>query len=54
MTREDKKRNKEHCKYMPLDVKVQCWWVRNLDIIAPILSSAASATIVCVIIILFG
>lgn len=54
MTREDKRQNKEHCKYMPFDVRAQCWWARNLDIIAPILSSAAGVTIVCAIMILFG
>lgn len=42
MTREDKKRNKEHCKYMPLDIKIQCWWARNLDVIVPILVSVVT------------
>lgn len=46
MTREDKKRNKEHCKNMPLDIKIQCWWFRNLDVIAPILSSIIGVLIV--------
>ena len=43
MTREDKKRNKRNCKYMPLDIKIQCWWSRNLDMIAPILSSVLAS-----------
>lgn len=45
MTREDKKRNKELCKFMPLDIKIQCWWSRNLDIIAPILSSVVASVV---------
>lgn len=52
VTREDKKRNKEHCKYMPFDIKLQCWWTRNLDIIAPILSSVVGILIASAIIVL--
>lgn len=44
MNREDKKRNKKHCKYMPLDIRIQCWWSRNLDIICPIFVSVLAST----------
>lgn len=47
MTKEDKKRNKEHCKDMPWDIKLQCWFCRNREeiyvIIGTVISSSVSA-----------
>ena len=43
MTREDKKRNKEHCKNMPLRTRLQCWYFRNETEIKTILLSAITS-----------
>lgn len=39
LTKEEKKKNKEHCKCMPLDVKIQCWFARNKYEISTILGT---------------
>lgn len=42
MTREDKKRNKEHCKGRPFKVRLLCWYLRNKMEIKTILLSAVT------------
>lgn len=43
MTREEKRINKEHCKNMPWDIKLQCWFYRNRDEIVEIVASIIGA-----------
>ena len=43
MTREEKRKNKEHCKNLPFGIRLQCWWFRNLDLIVPILVSVLTS-----------
>lgn len=39
LKKEQKRLNKKHCKNMPFDIKIQCWWFRNYEIIIIIISS---------------
>lgn len=50
MTREDKKRNKEHCKDAPLQTKLQCWYFRNEIEIKTILLSAITSVVTFLIV----
>lgn len=45
MTREEKRRNKEHCKGMSLKTKLQCWYFRNEEEIKVITLSAITSVI---------
>ena len=50
MTREDKKRNKEHCKGRPFKVRLQCWYFRNEIEIKTILLSAITSLVTFLIV----
>lgn len=52
MTREDKKRNKEHCKDAPLRTKLQCWYFRN-EIEVKTVALTAITSVIMHLIILF-
>lgn len=49
MNREDKRRNKEHCKDMPLDIKLQCWFNRNKEEIAAVTGAVLSSVVTAVL-----
>lgn len=46
MSREDKKRNKLHCKSASFSVKFHCWFARNEEEIKTITISAITSLIV--------
>lgn len=52
MTKQDKQLNKEHCKNDPWDIKLQCWWFRNLDVILPILLSVLTSFVTSIVLML--
>lgn len=43
MTREEKKRNKEHCKGRRFNVRLQCWYFRNRMEITVVLLSVVTS-----------
>lgn len=51
MTREDKRRNKEHCKDAPLRTKLQCWYFRNEIEVKTVILSLITSVITHIIII---
>lgn len=52
MNREMKKLNKEHCKDMPLDIKLQCWFFRNSKEIGIVLSTVLTIVALYIILLL--
>ena len=54
MTREERKINKEHCKGMPFDVKIQCWFTRNKEVITPIICSVLTSSITIIVLLIIG
>lgn len=50
MTREDKRRNKEHCKDASLRTKLQCWYFRNEIEVKTVALSAITSVITHLII----
>ena len=52
LTREQREINKKHCKNMPLDIKIQCWWFRNLEIIVAIVVSATTSFLISILVML--
>lgn len=54
MTREDKQRNKEHCKDMPFDIKLQCWFKRNKEEIADVIGAIVASVTTAIMITVFN
>ena len=54
MTGEDKQRNKEHCKDMPWDIKLQCWFCRNREEIADVIGAIVASVTTAILITVFN
>lgn len=52
LTKEQRIINKKHCKNMPIDIKIQCWWFRNLEIISTIAALATSSLLISILVML--